>query len=333
MWLNISFRFTVFDRHGEKRVVKTLSRSTFMQFFVVREERCRVVMEACASAHHFGRRLRVLGYAVKLLPAQYVAQLVIGNKHDANDADAIFEASCRPKVRAVPVKTLAQQDVLAVHRVRERLMRSRTALMNQMRGLLSERGVVFGQRVGTFKRGLSAVLEQSDGEVTAPLRELLAELRAELQSLEQRIAAQDARLGRIYRHSVQCQQIGEVEGIGALTATAMVAAIGDARVFASGRQLSAWLGLTPKEHSSGQRRQLGGMSKRGDGYLRKLMVHGARAAVLVSKAKTDVRSRWIQALVQRRGHNKAVVALANKNTRIAWALLRTGECYRRPLLA
>lgn len=324
-------RFQVhgFTAQAEKVVVKRLSRAKFLAFFQAREERCTVVMEACAAAHHWARTLNGLGYRVRLLPAQHVSALVVGSKTDSNDADAIFEASQRPKIRPVAVKSQAQQEVLAVHRVRERLIKARTALINQIRGLLGERGEVFDRRVGPLRRALPAWLEQAQG----PFARLIGELWEEWGELDRRIARQEGRLHETYRSSPGCGLIGEVEGIGELTATAVVATVGDARAFDSGRQFSAWLGLTPREHSSGERRRLQGITKRGDGYVRKLLIHGARAAVLAAHKKRDARSRWIQALVARRGHNVAVVAVANKNARILWALLRTGECYRRPAAA
>lgn len=266
------------------------------------------------------------GYEAKLLPPQHVAALVFGNKTDANDADAIYEAGHRPKIRPVPVKGEEQQDVLALHRVRDRRMRDRTAVGNQIRGLLGERGVAFAQGSGALRRGLADWLSEAEG----PLSEVIGELWAEWQELDRRIALAQRRLEAFYRASPACGLIGEIEGVGQLTATAIVASIGDGSAFGRGRQCAAWLGLTPKEHSSGQHRHLGGITKRGDGYLRKLLVQGARSAVTAAQHKSDARSRWIQALVARRGMNKAAVALANKNARIAWALLRSGECYRRP---
>lgn len=323
------FQVHGFTAHGEKVLAKTLTRGRLLGFFEGQEGRGRVVMEACGTAHHWARELIKRGYQVELLPAQHVARLVVGNKTDSNDADAIYEAAQRPRIRRVAIKSEAQQEVLAVHRVRERLVKARTTLINQIRGLLSERGVVFGTGVAALRRGLAPWLAEAQG----PLAELIGELREEWQALDARIARQEARLRATYRSSPGCQLIGAVEGIGELTATAMVASVGDGRAFSSGRQMAAWLGLTPREHSSGARRRLLGITKRGDTYLRTLLIHGARSAVLAARRKTDARSRWIQALVARRGHNVAVVAVANKNARILWALLRTGECYRRPQAA
>jgi len=197
--------------------------------------------------------------------------------------------------------------------------------------VLAERGVVFGQRIDVLRRELAEWLETSPGgEVTDLLQQWVRERWAEWEALAEQIAHCDRQMRQWYQATPACAQIGEVEGIGVITATAVVASVGDARQFDSGRQFASWLGLTPKERSLGAMRHLGGITKRGDGYLRKLLVHGARAAVLAARNKHDVRSRWINALVERCGHNKAVVALANKNARILWALLTTGECYRRP---
>lgn len=320
------FQVHGYTAQGEKVIARTLTREKFLRFFADRPERCRVAMEACGSAHHWARALRALGFAPELLPPQHVAALLLGNKNDANDTDAIFEAANRPMIRRVPVKTEPQQDLLAAHRVRERLMKARTALINQIRGLLTERGVVFDRRPGTLKCALPRWLEGVEG----PLATLIAELREEWVALDARIAQQEARIKTHHRASAECQRLAAVEGIGILTATATVASVGDARAFRSGRQLSAWLGVTPSEHSSGQRRHLGGITKRGDGYLRKLFIHGARAAVRAAERKRDARSRWINDLVARRGVNKAVVAVANKNARIAYALLARGEDYRPP---
>lgn len=325
------FQVHGFDARGERRVAKTLTRSGMLKYFDGHESGTEVVMEACASAHYWGRHLLELGYRVRLIPAQHVRAYVLGNKTDANDADAIYAVSQRKDIRPVQVKTVAQQDALLVHNTRERLIAARTALINQLRGVLAERGVVFGQRVHVLRRELTAWLETPpEGEVTPLLKQWVRERWAEWDALAEQITHCDQQMKQWYQATPACIQVGEVEGIGVITATAVVASVGDAQQFDSGRQFASWLGLTPKERSSGAMRHLGGITKRGDGYLRKLLVHGARAAVLAARGKRDTRSRWINALVERCGHNKAVVALANKNARILWALLTTGECYRQP---
>ena len=326
------FQVHGFDALGERRLAKTLSRSGMQRLFLAQDARGEVVMEACGSAHYWGRYLEGLGYRVRLLAAQHVKPFVVGNKTDANDADAIYEASRRTGIRPVSIKSIAQQDALLVHAHRERLVKARTALVNQLRGELAERGVVFGKRIDVLRRSVMAFLEQdTGGEITVYLRCWVSERLAEWRALAEQIEACDREMQQWYRATPACAQIGAIEGIGVITATATVATVatvGDARQYESGRHFSAWLGLTPKERSSGQMRHLSGITKRGDSYLRKLFVHGARSAVLAATRKTDARSRWINALVERRGHNKAVVALANKNARIVWALLSSGECYR-----
>ena len=283
-------------------------------------------MEACATAHDWGRRLQELGYRVHLIPPQHVKAFVMGNKTDGNDADAIYEASRRRNLRFVAVKSEWQQDLQAVHRVRERLDKQRTGLINQVRGLLAERGYVYGRGPGVLRRALPELL--GEGVFSGQFAELLGELWTEWLDLDRRLDAQRQALERLGREHEAVQRLRAVEGVGLLTATATVAAAGDGSAYSSGRQYAASLGLTPSEHSSGETRRLGKITKRGNGYLRKLYVHGARAAVQAALRKEDPRSRWIQALVERRGFNKAVVAVANKNARILWALLYHGETYR-----
>lgn len=256
------FQVHGFSAVGEKIVAKTLPRAKFLAFLSARSERCRVVMEACAASHHWARALRSLGFHPELLPAQHVAALVAGEKNDANDADAIYEAANRPKIRRVAIKSESQQDLLALHRVRDRLVRSRTALINQIRGLLAERGVVFAPRTGTLKQALPRWLDGAGGPFAILIESLLEAWR----SLDQRINHLEGELKAHYRASPACQRIGAVEGIGVIGATAITASVGDARAFHSGRQFAAWMGLTPRERSSGERRYLGSITKRGDGY-------------------------------------------------------------------
>jgi transposase len=329
------FQVHGFDARGEKRYGKTLKRSDFLPFFQRQAQRCEVVMEACGSAHHWGRRLSTLGYRVRLIPPQFVKPFVVGNKTDANDADAIYEASRRDKIRSVPIKRIEQQDALLSHSTREQWIKVRTAVVNQIRGELAERGIIFGKRIAVLRQGLKSLLaEPLSGELTAAFCQWLRQRLEDWQLLDGRIKACERAMQAHYEATPACEQIGQACGIGLMTATATVAMVGDARQFRSARHFSAWLGVTPKEHSSGERRQLGGLTKRGDIYLRKLYVHGARAVVNAStrratlgKALTE-RDQWIQALIARRGFNKACVAVANKNARMVWAMLTSGECYR-----
>lgn len=323
------FQVHGFSGSGERVLVKRTGRIGFARLMAEWPVRCEVVMEACGSGHYWGRFLVGLGYRVRLLPPQHVRAYVVGNKTDGKDADAIYQASRRRDLRAVPLKNVAQQDDLLAHRLRERRKKARVALLNQVRGFLAERGLVCGRGVAALQRLVREVLARPAGaEVTGYFLQQLAQLWQEWQQLDQQIAAAERLIIEHFRETPACRQIAEIEGIGPITASAVVASVADAGGFRNGRQMAAWVGVTPKEHSSGETRRLGAMTKRGDVYLRTLLVHGARAAVRAALRKDDPRSRWIQALVQRRGHNKAVVAVANKNVRILWAMLTTGECYR-----
>jgi transposase len=230
----------------------------------------------------------------------------------------------------VPVKTVEQQDMQAIHRIRELLVHQRTAPINQARGLLGERGLVVAQSPAAFKRALPKLLGACEGELTRICQALLLEISQQIEQLEQRIARADEWIKAFMRRSALCKKIAAVDGVGPVTATAMVAAVGDAREFKNGRHLAAWLGLVPRQYSSGGKSRLSGISKRGDIYLRTLLIHGARAVLRYMVGRSDARSRWVQDLVARRGYNRAAVALANKNARVIQALLSTDEPYRSP---
>ena len=319
------------DERGKTVFSKKISRPQLLSFFAALPP-CLIGMEACSGANHWARKLKELGHEPRLISPQFVKPYVKSNKTDRNDAEAICEAVSRPSMRFVPVKTVAQQDIQAIHRVRERLVGSKVALTNQIRGILAEYGIVVAQQITQLRRRLPEILEDADNGLNAQERELLAELSEQWRQTEAWIATYDRRLQRIYAANEACQRLGEIEGIGPLTATALVAAAGDAQVFKNGRQMAAWLGLVPRQHSSGGKPRLLGISKRGDRYLRTLLVHGARSALARCGGKPDPRSRWLQKLRVRRHHNVAAVALANKNARIAWAILAHGERYRRPVV-
>ena len=249
---------------------------------------------------------------------------VKSNKNDAADAEAIGEAVARPSMRFVPAKTVEQQDLQAVHRIRERRVKEHAALLNQIRGLLAEYGLVIPLKRNAVNQALPRILEDADNGLTALAREFVADLYEELRSLGHAVGAYDAKIERLFKANPVCRRLAQVEGVGPVTATALVAA-GDAKAFQNGRQMAAWLGLVPRQHSSGGKQTLLGISKRGDTYLRTLLIHGARAAVAAAKRKSDARSRWINAIAERRGANVAAVALANKNARVLWALMARGE--------
>jgi transposase len=322
------FQVHGYDRQGQRVSQRRLSRARFTAWCAALPAGMRVVMEATGSAHHWGRVLQARGVRVKLLPPQHVKALLIGTKTDANDADAIYEASLRPKVRPVPVKTAEQQALLAEHRRREGLIRTRTRNLNQLRGLLREFGIVLTTRNGPFRRQLAAVLEEAGNGLPWSLRTLLAEMREDLLHLDQQIECIDVRLRELARENPLCQRLQAIEGIGPISATALLASLGTDQRFTRARQFAASLGLVPREHSSGTQRRLGSITKRGNSYLRYLLVHGARAVVRTAGAKTDPRSRWLQALQARAGHNRTCVALANKNARIIWAVCHSGQPYR-----
>ncbi len=315
------------ERNGKAVVRKKLSRRKVLEFFA-NLPACLIGIEACPGAHYWGRELIKLGHSVKLMPAQYVKAYLKGNKNDGNDAEAICEAVSRPGMRFVAMNTEAQQDLQMLHRIRHRLVGERTALINQIRGLLGEYGIVFAQGPGQVRRGLVRILGDNEAGLSGFALELLSDLHQQLREVDERIAGYDARVQRACAADEQSRKLDALPGLGALTATAMVAAVGDARQFANGRSMAANLGLTPREHSSGGKQRLLGISKRGNTYLRTLLIHGARTVLRHATGKPDRLSRWVLAIQARRGANVAAVALANKLARIAWAVLARDRRYR-----
>ena len=284
-------------------------------------------MEACGGAHYWARCFRAHGHEGRLIAPQFVKPYVKSPKSDARDAEAICEAVTRPTMRFVPIKRVEPQDLQARHRVRARLIKARTALGNEIRGLLHEYGIVLPQGITKFRALLTDKLQQEQAKLTALSAELFWQLYDEFQVLEKRLVSYNEQLAALGQAHPECQRLHTIPGIGPVTATALIAAIGDATQFKNGRQLAAWLGLVPREHSTGGKPRLFGISKRGDGYLRTLLVHGARATLRWIETKPDDRSRWVRALIARRGKNRAAVAL-NKNARTAWALLVHHQEYR-----
>lgn len=329
--LGIDLAKRVFQLHGADRRGQTLHRSKVMRaglLEAVRTLQPRIIaMEACSSAHDWARCFQELGIEVRLISPQYVIPFVKTNKNDRNDAEAIAEAAGRPTMRFVTVKSVEQQDMQAVHRVRELLVAQRTALINQARGLLGERGVTIAQSPEAFKRAAPQILGQCQGEVTSVCQAMLMELVQQVQALEERIKHAEGWIKSFMKRSALCKKIAAIGGVGPITATAMVAAVGEAKEFKNGRHLSAWLGLVPRQYSSGGKSRLKGISKRGDTYLRTLLIHGARSVLRYVVGKTDPSSLWLQELINRRGYNRAAVALANKNARVIQALLSSQESY------
>ncbi len=320
------------DAAGRPVLRRKLARSKLLEFFANLPP-CLVGMEACGSAHHWARELIKLGHEVRLMPPQYVKPYVKTNKHDAADAEAICEAVTRPSMRFVPVKTIEQQTMAQLHRIRQLLVKQRTMHVNALRGHLAELGIVRGQGRGKVGELVRLVEAASDDGVPAKMRHQLRHLVELLRDLGQRLAELDRELGELARTNPMARRLATIPGVGPVTATALVVVIGDIGRFRSGRHLAAYLGLVPEQHASGGKERLGAISKRGDTYLRTLLAHGARAVVRVTRGRPEPTPGWIGRLLQRRPVNVAVMAQANRTARIAWTLLTRGEDYRRPTAA
>jgi transposase len=318
------------DARGKAVLKKRLSREKLVDF-VANLPTCEIVMEACSGSNYWHRKFSSHGHTVKLISPQYVKPFVKVNKNDAKDAEAICEAASRPNMNFVPPKSIEQQDIQCIHRIRERLIANRTALVNQARGLLGEYGIVVAKGLWHLRKELPRILEDGENELTSITRSLFYKLYEELCNLDEKIKEYDKKLSLIAEENTICKRLLEVEGIGTITSTALLSAVGNAKVFKNGRQMSAWLGLTPKEHSSGSKKLLLGITKRGNCYLRKLLIHGARSVVNRAKSKTDPRSVWINNIVDRRGKNRACVALANKNVRVIWSLIAKEAEYKKAI--
>jgi transposase len=289
---------------------------------------CKIGIEACTGAFFWQRKFEALGHEVRIIAPQYVKPFVRRQKNDRNDAEAICTALRQPNMRFVPKKTVEQQDTQSLHRARRRLVNHRTALVSQMRGILLDRGIGFAKSISRARRMIPAIVADEANDLTQLCREVLGSLLAFMYEIDARIREFEQRIDKLFRESAACRRVACIRGVGPMTATAMIAAVGDAREFKNGRHMAAWLGLVPRQHSSGDRRVLMGISKRGDQHLRTLLVHGARAVVRAATNKADPFSGWVNALRERRGMNRATVAVANKNARIIWALLRHEEEFR-----
>lgn len=321
------FRLHGVDARGVAVLRRQLTRKQLLPF-LAKLSPCLVGMEAGPGAHFWAREISKLGHTARLMSPHFVKPYVKSNKNDANDAEAICEAVGRPSMRFVPNKNTSQQDVQALHRIRAQLIKWRTALANEIRGLLAEYGIVVTRGIAPLRRMLPVILEDAENGLSGLFRELLVEMAERLRLLDERIQKYDLRVARVFGQDERCHRLAQVEGVGPLIATALVAAVGNAHEFKSGRELSAWLGLVPRQHSSGGKTVLLGISKRGDRYLRTLLIHGARSAVRTMERRTDLRSVSISRLKGRHGPNVAAVALANRNARVLWALLTKGESYR-----
>ncbi|MGH8521578.1 MAG: IS110 family transposase [Gammaproteobacteria bacterium] len=314
------------DERGHEVLKRKMTRHQVLAFFA-NLPAAKVGMEACASAHYWARKLNALGHDVRLIAGQHVSRRVLGNKNDYRDAKVICELRLQAQTLYVPINTEAQQDVQMLHRVRQRLVENRTALLLQIRGLLGEYGLSFPQGPTALRKGLIAVLGGEHAGLSAHALETFCHLQGQLIELEEQVDAFDQRIGRLAREDHQVAQLIKMPGIGPLTATALFASLGHAHHFPAGRNFAANLGLTPHEHSSGGKQRLFGISKRGDRYLRTLLIHGARSALRCAQDKPDRLLQWALKLKEAKGFNVAACALANKLARVAWALLAHGRRY------
>ena len=313
------------DAAGHTVVKKQLKRDQLAPYFA-NAAPATIGMEACSSAHYWARKLQSLGHSVKLMAPQFVKPYVKGNKNDANDAEAICEAVARKSMRFVPIKNVEQQALLSLHCVRQGFVAERTAYSNRIRGLMGEFGFVIPQGMHYISERVHDLIEDANNELPGMFRENVDRLLQHLQELNRHVHELEMKIQGWHRSNEASQKLAAIPGIGPLTASALIASIGDAKNFKSGRELSAWLGLVPRQHSSGGKQNLLGISKRGDLYLRMLLVQGAHSVINASCRK-GVEAGWLPGLLKRRNHNVAAVAVANKNARIAWALLARERQY------
>ena len=314
------------DETGTVVVVKRLRRGQVIGFFASLPQ-CLIGMEACATAHHWARELAALGHAVRLMPPQYVKAYVKRNKNDAADAAAICEAVKRPSMRFVPVKTIEQQSALLMHRARDLLIRQRTMLVNALRGHMAEFGLVEAQGLHKVAALITIVMDESDRRIPDMARQALKMITDQISDLQTRISALETQVLAWHKNNPVSQRLATIPGVGPIIATAIAATVADAGVFRSGREFAAWLGLVPRQNSTGGKARLGGISKRGNSYLRRLLVNSAHTVLLCSKAaKADP---WIISLRGRKPRLVVAVALANKTARVAWAIMSRQDTYRR----
>ena len=328
----LTFHLVALDDHGKVVVKKKFSRKQLLAY-TAKLSTALIGTEACSGAHFLGAALRDQGHDVRLIPAQFVKPFLKSNKNDFLDAEAIAEAVTRENMRFVAIKTDDQLDLQALHRVRDRLVQRRTAVINQIRGFLLERGITFAQGPANLRRGMPSLLEDAEQNLTPRMRHLLAHLWEEWKQLESDVARISDEIDTIAEHDPACQRLRQIPGVGPLVSTATVVAIGNGAAFRKGREFAAWLGLIPRQHSTGGKARLLGISKRGSVYLRRMFIHGARAVLLIVKYDTGRLGQWARQLALRAPRNKVIVAVANKLARIAWAVLSSGNEYRAAAVA
>lgn len=329
--LGIDLAKNIFQLHGANAkgkcvVKKRLSREKLIEF-MSNLSPCMVGIESCMGAHYWARLFKSMGHTVKMMAPQFVKPFVKSNKNDRNDAAGIAEAVVRPEMKFVPIKTLEQQDILLLHRARELAIKRRSSQANQIRGLLADYGIILAKGIRHVSK-LLEVLEENKAKITPKAEKVFKQLYKQFQQYDEEVSAYEKEITQEVKQNALCQEVMKVPGIGPMTASAVVSSVGNASVFRRGREMAAWLGLVPKQRSSGNKTRLLGISKRGNHYLRKLLVQGARSVVTLCEKKTDGLHLWVADKKRRLGFNKAAVALANKNARMIWAIMATGECYR-----
>ena len=320
------------DERGKVVLRKQLKRKDVVKFFANLEP-CLIGMEACGSAHYWARKLSEFGHTVRLMAPQFVKPYVKTNKSDRNDAEAICEAVGRPNMCFVPVKTAEAQAVLALHRARQGFVKARTAQANQIRGLLAEFGIVIPKGIGHIAKRLPEILEDGENGLPGMMRQLVRALGEQLKGVDNQVEEMERQIKLWHRDSEPSRTLEAIAGIGPITASAYVASVGDAKSFKNARQVPAWLGMVPRHEGTGGKVKMGRISKRGDVYLRTLLIHGARAVIRQVERKPDQADGWLKKLLARRNKNVAAVALAAKNARIAWALLAHERTYQRDYVA
>ena len=320
------------DERGKAGLRKQLKRKDVVKFFANLDP-CLIGMEACGSAHYWARKLSEFGHTVRLIAPQFVKPYVKTNKNDRNDAEAICEAVARPNMCFVPVKTSEQQAVLSVHRARQGFVKARTAQANQIRGLLAEFGIVIPKGIGHIAKRLPEILEDGENGLPGMMRQLVRDLGEQLKAVDKQVEEMERQIKLWHHDSEPSRTLEAIAGIGPITASAFVATVGDAKSFKNARQVPAWLGMVPRHEGTGGKVKLGRISKRGDVYLRTLLIHGARAVIRQVERKPAQADEWLKKLLARRNKNVAAVALAAKNARIAWALLAHERTYRSDYVA
>lgn len=330
--MGIDIAKSVFQLHGVNRfeeviLRKQVSRKQFLGFMASLQP-CLIGMEACGSSHHWSRELAKLGHTCRLMPGQHVKPYRKNAKNDGNDAEAICEAVSRPTMRFVPVKNFVQHEIQSLHRTRQELVKMRTMQANQLRGLLAEFGIVMAKGITYVRKEIPRILEDAENQLTPIMRELVHDVYEFFCSVDHRVEVITTHIEKIARTNATCRKLTKIGGVGSLSATALYAAIGTGEQFSCGRDVSAWLGIIPRQYSTGGKTSMMGISKKGDRYIRTLFIHGARSVVQFAHKKENPLSKWICGLVEKKGKNRASVALANKNVRVAWALMQSDEEYR-----